>query len=256
MCIQFQKKNFKNFAGVFAIHKKENNIHVHFLLNPVDINNPYRKFHKISPFDYQNIKENWESYLKIFGLYDGCSNSQLKQRSWGKYFYERKIGYATGRQNFKNYNMQIKEKFVDEFLNPSIIFFNRHSRSNLGLLTKKKYRKQSQYSYYNSRDINDKIAEIKNKWQDIRWALLANRLMDNTVLQAVSDIFNFSASGKSKISESYSDVYNKVQQLNLKYLFAEAKQLNAEFNYINDCVNLDTNKVRNYDDDFSLSVLR
>ncbi len=36
-CIQFQRHIFKDFAGLFAIHEKDNNYHVHFLLNPVNI---------------------------------------------------------------------------------------------------------------------------------------------------------------------------------------------------------------------------
>ncbi len=254
MCIQVQKRNFNSYSGIFAIHEKDTDIHVHFLLNPVNISNSNRTFHKISPQNYDNIKKSWEHYLNIFQLSDGYSYSKFKQRSWGQYYSDRKKGLRAPKQNFKQYNMQMKEKFTDEFFNPFIDFLNRNAGYNFQKLTRKKYKKLTRNSYYQTADLLNKIKEIKEKWKDIRWALLMSRLIDSQGIEFFENIFSLNSNSKPKLAMSFPELQKKCQSENLTQMFQEAKQLSNQFQHINDCINLELNQVKN--DDFYSSISR
>ncbi|MBP7652571.1 hypothetical protein KA977_04060 [Candidatus Dependentiae bacterium] len=253
-CIQYQKKYFPDFCGLFCIHETDTQYHAHFLLNPVNIFDKDRRFHKISPAQFEHIKTGFNDYLKIFGLYDCQSFDNYKQRSWGQYFSDRKNSKARNHQNGRNYNMQMKEKFIDEFFNPFTNFLSNNSNYKFKPLIRKKWKKVNKNSYYQTKDLTDKIKEIKEKWKDIRWALLMNKLTDTKGIELFENLFALNSSSKPKLTMTFPELQNKCNAANLSQLFSEAKQLSNQFQYINDCVSLELNKVK--DDDFCSSISR
>lgn len=253
-CVQFQKKYFPDFCGLFAIHETDTQYHAHFLLNPVNIFDKDRRFHKISPEQFDKIKNGFNDYLKIFEMYDNQSFTKYKQRSWGQYYQDRKNGKARNYQNCRQYNMQQKERFIDEHFNPFIDFINANSKYKFTPLTRKKYKKLTRNSYYQTADLINKIAEIKEKWKDIRWALLMSRLLDTRGIELFENLFSLSSNSKQKLTMSYPEIQRKCQSENLTQLFQDAKHLSNQFQYINESVHLEINQVK--DDDFYSSISR
>lgn len=244
MCIQFQKSNFKNHAGLFAIHQKNTDCHVHFLLNPIDISNPNRKFHKISPENFQIIKENWEHYLKIFNIDDGHSYSKLKQRSWGKYFFDRKNKKKNSINNFR-YNLSMRDNFINKFFNPSLSFLNRNANTNLNYLKLKKYKKNQKYSYFNTTDLLKKIQEIKRKWNEIKLQLSMKKVYSNTIDSFFNLLFSIEKNGK--FQKSFAEIYSLFSaNTNFDNLFSEVKILTNEFFKIQNYIELENELENDY----------
>jgi hypothetical protein len=202
--------------GIFAIHEADNNYHIHFLLNPINISDNKRKFHNISPKDYQSIQNNWNRFLNIFALHDGVETNKYKQRSWGDFYKTRKFDIKN-----KRYNLEMRDKFVSEFFNPVLKFLNENCNTKFKSLEKKKYRKNNKYAYFQTSDLFKTITKIKEKWSEIQWALAVKKLNSNGVIEFFNSILDIA--DNNKIQKSFPTIFNNFQNdfKNIDSLFSE-----------------------------------
>ncbi len=140
--------------------------------------------------------------------------------------------------------MSLRDNFINKFFNPALSFLKQNTHYDFRSITLKKYRKNEKYSFYNSNDLLKKIQEIKQKWNEIKWQLSIKKMYS----KEIDNFFNllFSVEKNGKFQKSFTEIYKSFSSKNsLNNLFFEAKNLNNEFEKIQNYMDLE-NELENY----------